>query len=156
MKYERPNLKDFEMKYETPADKEREEFILQVATKQWGLEAQKLSAVNYKVDYVFHTKGVIQCFVEIKDRTASGKLSSFSTVYIGLAKVLAGTLLARHTGVEFVFIVKFEDGIFFHTFKDEDSFPVRVKGSYYEQRCDFDIEPIVEIPVERFNLLEAF
>ena len=144
------------MKYETPEDLTREEFILQVATKTWGLEAQKLSGVNYKVDYVFHTKGVIQCFVEIKDRTTSGKMSSFPTVYIGLAKVLAGTLLARHTGVEFVFIVKFEDGIFFHTFKDEDSFPVRVKGRTNDPRCVEDIEPIVEIPVERFNLLEVF
>lgn len=102
--------------YESKADLEREEAVVQELSQHWMCDYHKLP-ISYQLDYALLRDGKICAICEIKVRNVV--LNHYDTLIISAAKRLAGLQYSKMMGIPALLVVKYEDGIRFINFSEE-------------------------------------
>lgn len=139
--------------YETGAQRERETRIVAYLSDLWECRARKLP-ITYHLDYVFERDGQAVAFAELKSRTTKTwrEVSNLGGYLINLSKIERARTVQATTGLTFVLVVEFADGIRSAVFRDlaAEQFQVVVRGR--ADRGDWqDVEPAVVIDAVRLE-----
>jgi hypothetical protein len=136
--------------YERPEDLTREEVFINEVAASWNADYHKLP-IRYQLDYLITTKeGHPRGWVEIKCRNVASDL--FETYILGLRKFMAGSELARTSGLPFILIVKFRDRDLMHKFDPDTEYEIQW-GGRNDREDDQDMEPVIHIPIASFSKL---
>jgi len=131
--------------YENSATLENESSVASVLEKSWGCRAFKLP-ISFRVDYALTVEGMIKSWAEIKCR---GK--RYDDMHLSLHKWMAGVELSRRTGLPFVLVYAFNDGIVWRRV-DTDQPELTIGGR--TDRGDWqDTEPMATFQLKGFKTL---
>lgn len=137
-------------RYETPQSKAEEDRIASLLEEQWGFEVWKTRAYC-PFDRVMVKGGAVKAFCEIKVRKAS-----YPTYWIGLDKWAALVTYSEAVEVPCALIVAWPMA------GEEAVMAIRVKrgpraivmGGRRDRGDPDDIEPMVVLPIEEFDLIK--
>jgi hypothetical protein len=87
--------------------------------------------------------------LELKAR--SHAISTYATVFLNVRKWLALSLAQIGMGVPAVFVIKFSDDLRWIPLADIDPRRLSIAGCHRLVKAKNDIEPIVEVPVNRLR-----
>ena len=146
-------------RYESAEDRNTEQRIIEKVCARKGQIAKKLGEVKYVVDWaVFHPSKrknheKLSYWAEVKRRYR--KYDTFPDLIISANKMVAGSRLVDIFGKPFFLIIELDDGIYHYKYNREDmkEFAVDLVGRS-DRGNEFDIEPCVRIPMERFVKLK--
>ena len=134
--------------YETDADLQREKEVQEALFLMWEVDFHKLPRA-YHVDWMLTKRGEAKAFAELKCR--NNPRSQYPTLMLSMHKWMHGKAMAQEIGGKFLVIVKWSDGIFYHT---QGWCDVTYGVGGRKDRGDWqDIEPVVHIPVTDFKQL---
>lgn len=133
--------------YESHQDRVNE---IEVATELavlWRCEAHKMPAF-YQVDWALANSGTIRAWVEIKCRKV--KRTQYPTLMLSLHKWLHGLKLQSDTGIPFILVVRWDEGIFYMRANSLMKPEIRISGRV-DRGDPQDMEPCVHIPIDQFT-----
>jgi hypothetical protein len=139
--------------YETQQDLDNEASVAKVIGEKWGVDVHKLK--NYfALDYALCRDKTVVAIAEIKCRNYSyDKLDSFGGVIISAHKISEAQKWHDQFRIAFVLALKLTDGIYMHTVKAVESFPLyplTIAGRK-DRGDDQDIEPCCLISMDKFQ-----
>ena len=140
--------------YETDAHRERERQVIDAVKQKWRCDAEKLPK-NLVLDYVLLRNGTPMAFAELKSKShkSLAEVRDLGGYLCDLTKIERATNFQRISGLPFVLVVEFKDGVYAAVIKDLASlmpFDMRVRGR--TDRGDWqDVSPPVLIDVARFR-----
>jgi hypothetical protein len=112
----------------------------------WEVDFHKLPRA-YHVDWMLTKRGEAKAFAELKCR--NNPRSQYPTLMLSMHKWMHGKAMAQEIGGKFLVIVKWSDGIFYHTQGWCDvTYGV---GGRKDRGDSQDIEPVVHIPTDYFK-----
>lgn len=136
--------------YETSRTMEAERQTIERVSKAWDVKFSKMPKF-YRVDWAaVNPQGKVIGWAECK-RRHTGK-DSYKTFIISLGKALAGLELYEQTGIPFLIIVEWNDGLGYYKLKEIDSASIEV-GGRFDRGDAQDIEPLLHIPITKFTFL---
>ena len=136
--------------YETDSDLAKEKEVQEALYLLWEVTFNKLPRA-YHVDWMLTRKNEAKAFVELKCR--NNNRHQYPTLMLSLHKWMHGKALAQEIGGKFLIIVKWNDGIFYHTQGWCDvTYGI---GGRKDRGDNQDIEPVVYIPVDYFKRVGA-
>lgn len=113
---------------------------------------RKLPA-SYRLDFAIETEGKINAWLEVKDRRTGIPFSGGpDTLILSALKWQTGSSLAQTTGLAFVVLVRFSDGIV-GSYRQYSRPPPETKwgGRTVLTRDSADVEPVVHLPLISFE-----
>ena len=127
--------------FETVDDQKRAERVAGYLEGAWSVTCHKLP-ISYALDYWIES--INECYwCEVKCRTfASDK---YDTFILSASKLNKGAALARATGVPFIIVYAMTDGLFYHMWRQNYKYDVRMNLSENPTELD-DNEPYIHIP----------
>lgn len=132
--------------YESQFDRNNEQDVADILSKTWEAEIKKLP-MSYNVDWIMLRNGEIKAFAELKVR--KNYKDKYPTLLLSFNKWRHGIDMGKTVGVPFIIIVKWNEGIFWHTAgKSSVTFGV---GGRRDRGDPYDIEPVVYIPTSAFT-----
>lgn len=136
--------------YETKQDVVNEYSVIDKIRMKWNVTARKMPPF-YQVDWALMRGTKVHAFVEIKCR--KNKRSQYATLMLSLHKWLNGMRLSQETGIPFLLIVRWEDGIYYLKPRFDLKPEVAVGGRTDRDDPD-DMEPVVLIPTNWFEKVD--
>lgn len=137
--------------YETDADLQHERDIADELSRVWRCDMRKLSP-SYRLDFGATRGDDVLAWVEIKDRNC--RSTDYSEAVLNLDKWLAGENLSDKTGLPWLLVQRYKDGIYF---ADNATMAVYKRIAYggrtHCTRDDCDIGPVVMIDLKAFRPL---
>lgn len=131
--------------YETPETLRNEDSVIKRLCRQWQCESRKLP-MSYRVDYALVVKEKMVAWLEVKCRN-----QPYEQMYLSLAKWAAGTGLSKATGLPFLLVYAFKDGLCWKRV-DEDKPDFYIGGR--SDRGDWqDMEPMAVFPLKDFKVI---
>ena len=131
--------------YERQADRERQAEAIAVIERAWGCSAAPTKAF-YPFDYALKRRSIV-AWAEVKCRT--NEHSRYPTYMLSLHKWKDGLHYESTTGLPFLIVVSFTDGVFYHQpSKGSPSFDI---GGRQDRGDAADMEPCVFIPIQQFK-----
>lgn len=135
--------------YESQADIKNEIDVANTLTSLWNCEFKKIKR-SYHVDWMVLRNGNPVAFAELKCRFVTR--NTYPTFMLSLEKWMRGKELSKEVGVPFVVVVRWEDGLFFHTAESCDV--TYGFGGRTDRNDSEDVEPVVYIPTTNFKFVE--
>lgn len=137
--------------YETSGDRGREDGVRRLIERRWNCTATKLP-MQYHLDFGLYRGGELVAFAEVKCRKTP--FANYPTYIISLSKVVAALDLSAAAGrVPALLVVNWADVVGWVNLAQAGDWKVRSGGR--TDRGDWqDVEPVVEIPIEEFSVLE--
>lgn len=135
--------------YENAGTLAVEASTMRTACEAWGASAKKLAS-RYQIDWaVMATDGTMRAWAECKRRYH--RFGQYDSLMVSLGKYREGRQLSLDTGMPFLLIIEWDDGIRWMR-ASSDMPPIGIGGR--EDRSDpDDIEPCVFVPIESFKPL---
>lgn len=136
---------DMRPMYESREDLANEHQVAKFLSNKWKCKFNKLP-ISYHVDWIV-IRDAPQAIVELKCRKNDSR--KYPTLLLSLNKWMRGKELSKELGIPFIVVVKWDNGIFFHTggsAKVEYGF-----GGRTDREDSQDVEPVVLIPVSAFK-----
>jgi len=133
--------------YESALDIKHELSVKSLLEERWGMVLQKLP-VTYNLDYMGTRDGVLLSWIEIKARNIT--IDQYPSIMLSLTKFLKGIELYTLTKAPFIFVVKTVDGLYYHTYDPQLTYPIEYGGRTTQTRTPVDREPVVQIPSSWF------
>lgn len=140
-------------KYETDADRENEQKIVETVCRVWQCKAEKLP-ISYNFDYALSKDGKIKAFLEIKHRKT--RSNEYPTYMLSMNKYIAGKRYEKHTDITPILVVRFVDGLYYCKLVDHQEMTgarFALRGRTVNSRDEQDAEPCLMIPMEHFKKL---
>jgi len=137
--------------YETSGDLKNENEARDEIERCWDLRVHKLP-ISYKLDWVICRDNSIVGWGEFKKRNIS--INQYPTVILSAMKVKEMILYASVVG-KAMFFVRFQEGLYFAEIDSEDSRKGTWGGRTWQRRDDQDEEPVILIPVSKFQKVEV-
>jgi len=135
--------------YETEEDIGREQSFVEDLCTAWQCEAKKLP-IHYKLDFALMRNGIVKAFLEMKVRNyAKG---DFATYMVSMAKVLAAREYSAFANVPSLLAVRWNDVSGFIALNNMKDFEIGF-GGRGDRGDSQDMEPVVFIPINNFELL---
>ena len=141
-------------RYETPEDLNREKAVALLLEGHFGAEAVKLPE-SYRVDYAYFSRGrnpTPVAFCEIKCRNRA--YDQYPTMVLSQSKWDVLVKLAKDRWVPVHFATQLLDGLYLMTCRDVP-YDVVVGGRTVDTRDEWDIEPVVLIPMTEFKKVDG-
>ena len=134
--------------FETVDDQKREERVAGYLEGAWSVTCHKLP-ISYALDYWIES--INECYwCEVKCRTfASDK---YDTFILSASKLNKGAALARATGVLFIIVYAMTDSLFYHMWRQNHKYDVRMNLSENPTELD-DNEPYIHIPKDMIECI---
>ena len=132
--------------YETSADLQREKEVQETLYLMWEVEFHKLPRA-YHIDWMLTKKNETKAFAELKCRNNSRH--QYPTLMLSMHKWMHGKSMAQEINGQFLVIVKWTDGIFYH--KQGWCDVTYGVGGRKDRGDSQDIEPVVYIPTDFFK-----
>lgn len=136
--------------YVTEQDKRNEIAVAQKLTNLWSCEAHR-TPEKYAVDFALSRGGSVQAMAEVKFR-----YRSYPTLLLSLHKYTAMCLSSEVTGLPHLLVVSWPESkgrVIRYTRVNRSLHTRVVMGGRKDRGDPDDIEPMVEIPIEKFSLL---
>ncbi len=134
--------------YENPETLAAEGSVAAICEEVWESKMHKLP-ISYGVDFAAERKGKVRAFVEVKQ--CHYPFEHIDTYRFALNKLLRGRDLSATTGLPFILVVKFLNGIYYtDPLKYYDHCQM---GGRLDRGDVNDFEPQACIPTEAFSLL---
>lgn len=133
--------------YENSQTLSVEEATMDAVCKAWNLGRRKLP-ISYRIDWAVTDRNEPVAWAECKRRY--NPHDQYPTLILSLAKYMHGMELAERTGLPFLIIVEFDDGI---RFCKHEVMPPIVWGGRSDRGDPQDMEPMVDIPMSKFVAL---
>jgi hypothetical protein len=124
-----------------------EEATMAAACMAWGAGKRKLP-IAYRVDWAVTMNNAIVAWAECKRRYNPS--TRYPTLILSLAKYMHGVELSERTGLPFMVVVEFDDGIWYY---EHETMPPLVWGGRRDRNDSQDQEPLVDIPIAKFSRL---
>jgi len=135
--------------YETEDDREQEGVFIEGICTAWRCQARKLP-MHYKLDFALMRNGIVKAFLEMKVRNyAKG---DFATYMVSMAKVLAAREYSAFANVPSLLAVRWNDVSGFIALNNMKDFEIGF-GGRGDRGDSQDMEPVVFIPINNFELL---
>ena len=135
--------------YENAAHLKAERDVADVLEQAWKCELKKLS-YKLTVDFAIVRESIIYGWIEVKCRNISYNHSK--KYMISMHKINQARELSDKTGLPFMLVVKFTDGIYFYKDKREKH-ELKWGGRFATQRDEQDLEPCYYIDTKLFREL---
>lgn len=132
--------------YESKEDLANEKEVANFLSSKTGFVFHKLK-IAYHVDWLVMDKGKPKYVAEIKRRFNPS--TEYPTLMLSLQKWMKGKEMAAEMNIEFVLIIKWNDGLF--SYKAEKDGVTYGFGGRYDRDDPQDQEPMVFIPVSKFK-----
>lgn len=132
--------------YESAFDRGNEVSVSDLLSKRWDCEFVKLP-ISYHVDWMLMRGKKSIAFAELKTRKVPS--TQYPTLLLSLNKWIRGVELSKATGVPFIIIAKWTDGVFF--FKPDFGPVLFGHGGRLDRNDSQDMEPVVFINVKDFK-----
>ena len=128
------------------------ENIVKCAIEKRGFVLCKLP-ISYKIDFMAFKDNKPTSVIEVKCRMAGITSKTYACFMLSLAKWHAGIEYFIKSGLPFILVGKYEDGIFCYNYSPEDVVSIK----WFNGRCDRedadDQEPCVYVPMKLFRRL---
>lgn len=134
-------------RYETARDLAAESNAAGVIAAAWGVEVKKIPD-SYGADWMIERDGSHVGWGEYKRRNMVW--GQYPTVVLSVRKVVDLIRLADVAGRS-LFFVEANDGIRYASVLAHDQFRITMGGRTCRTRDAADVEPVVQIPVDRFK-----
>lgn len=135
--------------YENRETLQAEAATMSAVCESWGATAKKLPS-RYQIDWaVMDSTGAMKAWAECKRR--HHKFGQYDTLMLSLGKYREGRQLSLDTGMPFLLIVEWDDGI--RWMRGSSDMPAIGVGGRDDRGDPDDIEPCVFIPIESFKPL---
>lgn len=134
--------------YETDNDLAKESRCMETFTMAYGAVAHKLP-VSYHLDYMVEREGKATAWAEVKCR--NNPSTRYPDLMLSILKWNVGVGLSIHTGLPFILVAGFDDGVFWYRYKPDHTIPIRWGGRTKNTRDRADIEPVAHIPIPLFT-----
>ena len=135
--------------YENKAHLKAERDVADVLEKAWKCELKNLS-YKLTVDFAIVRDSVIYGWIEVKCRNISYKRNN--EYMISMHKINKARQLSKNTGLSFILVVKFTDGIYYYKDRGEQHL-LKWGGRFLTQRDEQDLEPCYYIDTKLFKSL---
>lgn len=132
--------------YETENDLAAERAVATDLEKLWDVTLHKLE-IEDRIDFRAERSGSLVGWIEVKCRDVHR--TTYPTLILSREKVIAGDQLRRRTGMPFLIVVKWNDGLFVHRFALSDITDSGM-GGRVDRGDPQDIEKVIHFPVEGF------
>jgi hypothetical protein len=132
--------------YESSKDLATENEVAEALSKKTGYVFHKLK-IAYHVDWLVMQENKPKYVAEIKRRF--NVKDQYPTLMLSLHKWMNGKQMSKEMNVDFVVIIKWDDGVFCHA--AGDSPVIYGFGGRKDRNDDQDQEPMVFIPVDKFK-----
>jgi hypothetical protein len=136
--------------FQTKEDRAAEAEVATILGKRWNCELHPFGALS-PIDWYAARNGRLSALVELKRR--SHPSTQFPTVFLNVRKWLALQLGSIGIGVPPIFVVQFQDGIFWISVHNVDASNQRIGGCSRRVKAASDIEPVIEIPIASLRAL---
>jgi hypothetical protein len=128
--------------FQTEDDRKTEQEISAYLSEVWECSVRPFGALC-PVDWYAERYGRLIGVLELKSRPHD--FAKYSTVFLNVRKWLALNLAAIGLGCPAVFIIRFNDGIYWCRISDIDARVNRIAGCTELVKSHNDIEPVVEV-----------
>lgn len=131
--------------YESSEDLANEQQVANFLSNKWKCKLKKLP-MSYHVDWIV-MRDEPEAILELKCR--KNESTRYTTLLLSLNKWMRGKELSKELGIPFIIVVRWTDGLFFHTVGS-----ATVKhgfGGRTDREDSQDVEPVVLIPVDTFK-----
>ncbi len=135
--------------YENKAHLKAERDVADALEKRWDCTLKKLS-YKLTVDFAVVKQSIIYGWIEVKCRNISYNHSK--QYMISMHKINKARDLAKKTGLFFILVVRFNDGIYYYKDKGEQH-SLKWGGRWFTQRDEQDLEPCYYIKTSLFKKL---
>jgi hypothetical protein len=143
--------------YETEHDLKLEQAIANRIEQGFAWKLRKLSR-KYYLDFMAFSKTArwnewkAVATIEVKRR--NHPIHRYATVILSLAKYLKGVEYHDKLGLDFYFIVQFDNGCFKYKYHNGDGSRLQITmGGRTDRNDPADIEPVIHIPVDTMTPL---
>lgn len=134
-------------RYETDADLAAESSAAVVIEAAWGVKVTKIPD-SYGADWMIERDGKHVGWGEYKRRSMTW--GQYPTIVLSVRKVADLIRLADVAGRS-LFFVEADDGMRYASVLAHDEFRIEIGGRTCRTRDAADVEPVVQIPVDRFK-----
>ena len=132
--------------YESQQDLLRERDVADQLSYRWNCEIYKMP-VRYQIDWAMLRGGELKAFAELKIR--NNEIGRYETFMISLGKWVYGNQLSVISGVPFLVVVRWSDGLFWH---EAGTAPITISmGGRFDRNDSQDFEPMVHISTSAFK-----
>lgn len=113
--------------------------------------------ISYELDFAISKQGRLKAFAEVKCRNVMRE--QYPTFFIAQRKFMKGIEYTRYFnqvgGRPFVFvvIVQWKDALGYYKYDAQDKFEHDFSGRTVQTRDSADLEPMVHIPIEKFEVV---
>ena len=130
-------------------DTQRETEVARMLERAWGCTLHPYAGLSV-IDWWVEKQGRVSAFAELKCRSHDS--TRHPTVFLNHRKWVALSL-SQLSRVPALFIVRFTDQIRWIRLNDIDPSKLIIGGLSRKHHSDNDIEPVIEVPVDRMTLL---
>jgi hypothetical protein len=132
--------------YETETDRQNESKVAKYLETAWNCTFKKSVELSSIDGAVFGPDDKLAALIEIKKRFNSS--TRYPTLLLSANKWRSALRLSEESGVPFMLVVEFTDGVFVTKIKKE--YPIQ-KGGRYDRGDSMDLEDCVYIPMSDFK-----
>lgn len=133
--------------YESSEDRSNEREVASRLALLQKCDFKKLPMAYY-IDWVFLRNQKPVAIAEVKCR--KNPSAQYPTLMLGLAKWMHGKELAKELAVPFLVVIKWTDGLFWHSANQHTQISHGF-GGRVDRNDDQDVEPVVFIPINNFR-----
>lgn len=140
--------KDGHLIYENEATLANERTVISAVAEKWNVTVAKLPR-KYSADFALLRGMEIMSWAELKSR--ANPIHSFSTYQVSLHKYMNLVSISRDTGIQSLLIVDWQDCVGYVKVPR----PINIVFGGTKKRGDWeDQEPMIEIPIGEFTIIE--
>lgn len=137
--------------YENSESKHNENEFKKYIELRWSCNMVKMH-YHHIIDFMLLKNKVAKAWVEVKCLNRTYK--QYPHFILSLSKYMKGVEYYRVTGLPFIFATRIKDGDYFYKYDESHiGFPIIYGGRTKTTRDKYDIEPIIQIPLEHFKEL---
>lgn len=130
--------------FQTKEDRDNELEVATLVEGVWHCKFHRFGALS-PVDWFAERMGRLVGIAELKSRPH--ERNRYPTVFLNVRKWLSLTVGSVGLGCPAVFIVKFNDGVFWCRVSEIDASNQKIGGCSKIVKSHSDIEPVIEVPV---------
>lgn len=130
--------------FQNETDRQNEESVAKSLGEAWGCRIRPFGALS-PIDWHAERNGRFVGILELKARPHAH--DRYPTVFLNVRKWMTLTRAELGLGVPALFVVKFDDGIFWIPVAQIDARQCRMGGCVKLVKSGNDIEPIIDVPI---------
>lgn len=134
--------------YETQDDLDKEDLFREELQNTFKCSLDKMP-ISYGLDFLMTKGDKAVGVMEVKHRDIDH--AYYDTIMLSLLKWNKGIAFSHQNNLTFSFAVRFKDGDYRYVYNGDDLFHIEFGGRTKQTRDSADIEPVVLIPVSKFQ-----